>query len=756
MTDFDAKLKELIENADNLTAGQLERVRKLLETARTETVARLAQTEWDAYHIPQMETAVRDVMAAFESKYKTDLNGSLVNMWENGAASAAAPLEALGIELAAPQLSMTALGILSEYSADRITNLAKDAVAKINDEIMLGVMGQKSLLETIERIGKNLDDASVFRSITSRAETIARTEMATVNSNARQAKAEQIAKYHPDKPFLKKWIHSGKPAKTRRSEHYKLDGKTVKVNEEFAPGIPYPHAPGMSARDTVNCGCSHVVFLDKEWLSKAPERLEKERLERERIEKERIEKERLDQEKAEKAAKEKAEKAAKEKAEKEKAEKAAKEKAEKEKAEKAAKEKAEKAAKEKAEKAAKEKAEKEKAEKAAKEKAEKEKAEKEKAEKAAKEKAEKAAKEKAEKEKAEKAAKEKAEKEKAEKAAKEKAEKAAKEKAEKAAKEKAEKADLLPQTKQIPMRNIKDANWSEKASFLKDMPQKEFKDFEQYVDFLNNISKDDLKEARKGILTRMLDPFSVQSDDIIKKMEKGTSHIPNRLLADLERKGMKIDWQKKPVRAYYNSAGRVTLDQNDTFDIVSHEVAHAVDHMMSNDDEFIYNTRYGLWNSAYASEKDAEKYKKIFDAQKYKGKKGGIKIKNGEEFHKGNWVEMYDGRAYKDNEGFGHQFWAMNSQRYAKDRLFREDPQAAEEHLSYLLDGYTPEEYLDSVMSDIMIDKTRKSRLKKIIRAKTEDERREAVINYCSEWDLAKEHYPEFTEFVQNFYERIK
>lgn len=257
------KIDDLIKRCGKLTDAQVKDVLKILGAARTEVAARIAETEWQAYQIPKLKEAVERAMDGFRQRYLADQKDSLKNMWNAGIDLVDAPLAEAGIMHVVgslPEMPVEALEILQGYSADLIQGLSADAIKQINGEITLGILGEKTPFEVMRAIGRNLDDKSVFRNIAVRAETITRTEMGRVQSAAREARIEEVMKANPTLKWLKKWIASGKAHP--RENHAALDGVMVPVDEDFPGGIPYPHAPGLPAGESINCGCSHVLTLD--------------------------------------------------------------------------------------------------------------------------------------------------------------------------------------------------------------------------------------------------------------------------------------------------------------------------------------------------------------------------------------------------------------------------------------------------------------------------------------------------------------
>jgi len=249
---YNAKLQDLIGKVGNLTEAEVKRVQVLLERSRKEVGSRIAETEWQAHFLPQLQSAVKRAIEGYRLQYADLLQKALLNMWNAGIDQVDWPINYVGIGAHAPEISRSALDIMQGYSADLVTNVSKDLVGRINGELTLGILGGKTPFEVMKAIGRNLDDPSVFRSIAVRAETITRTEMARVNSAARQARMSAVVKADPGRGWLKKWISSGKFHP--RPTHLALNGTTVSVTRDFPGHIPYPHAPGLPASEVINCG----------------------------------------------------------------------------------------------------------------------------------------------------------------------------------------------------------------------------------------------------------------------------------------------------------------------------------------------------------------------------------------------------------------------------------------------------------------------------------------------------------------------
>lgn len=251
---FQAKVKQLIRNAERLEDAEVRKVIRLLNTARRDVAATVASTEWQAYHLPQMKAAIERAMQEFGSQYGVDLREAQRSFWEQGVDRVDLPIRQVGIYAAIPEIDTTALAILQGYSTDLVDGLSSDALRKINQELTLGIMGQRSPYEVMQAIGRNLRDPSVFRSIAHRAETITRTEAGRVLEAAGQARLESATRVVPG--LMKEWYYGHSP-RMPRLDHMAAAGQKREVDEPFNVGgeeLMYPKDPRGSAKNTVNCG----------------------------------------------------------------------------------------------------------------------------------------------------------------------------------------------------------------------------------------------------------------------------------------------------------------------------------------------------------------------------------------------------------------------------------------------------------------------------------------------------------------------
>lgn len=257
---FQKKVDELIKQAQSLENAEVTKVIALLADARKEVAATVASTEWQAYRLPELKNAIDRALQSFGDKYGVELREAQRSFWEGGINVVEEPLRVVGVYAAFPAIDTTVLGILQGYGADLVKGLARDAAQRINNEITMGLMGQKTPYEVMEAVGANLKDKSIFKSIAARAETITRTEAGRVLEAASQARMSDAAKLVPG--LQKQWMH-GQYVRAPRPSHVAAEGQIRNVDEPFDVGgekLMYPRDPAGSPGNTINCSCYTVPY----------------------------------------------------------------------------------------------------------------------------------------------------------------------------------------------------------------------------------------------------------------------------------------------------------------------------------------------------------------------------------------------------------------------------------------------------------------------------------------------------------------
>lgn len=248
---FEKKVRELVRQAGQMEDAAAKRAIKLLADARKEVAATVASTEWQAYRLPEMKAAVDRALTEFGRQYGIEMRDMQMEFWNHGVDLVDLPLRTVGVAAVIPEIDTTVLAILQDYSADLVTNLSRSAIDKINREITLGLMGNKSPYDVMEAVGRNLKDKSIFKTLRHRADTIVRTEAGRALEAAGQARKEAAARVVPG--LQKMWIHKH-GAKIPRLTHVLANGQVRNVDQAFDVGgepLMYPRDPAGRDRKSV-------------------------------------------------------------------------------------------------------------------------------------------------------------------------------------------------------------------------------------------------------------------------------------------------------------------------------------------------------------------------------------------------------------------------------------------------------------------------------------------------------------------------
>lgn len=263
------KINQLLkEKNKGIISGQ-KAMTGIYEELRKQTMDQLKSVDADsysAYHLKQNRAMLEKAIADAESRAKKEVNENLDKMWGAGDTLVK---EAIYVGEAVVQgkayfLSNALLDALKDFTATRLESLSEAAWNKMNAELSLGVLGQKTPYEVAKAIGGTLKDPGIYRNVFTRAATITEVEMGRVFSTAT---VESLKKAEKDVPgMMKEWIHAGHPRAPRVS-HLMLHGQRRNVDEPFVIGslvIDYPRSPKAAIEEVIHCGCE-VVPWHENW-----------------------------------------------------------------------------------------------------------------------------------------------------------------------------------------------------------------------------------------------------------------------------------------------------------------------------------------------------------------------------------------------------------------------------------------------------------------------------------------------------------
>jgi len=259
---FKKKIDELIKKAQDMEEAEVKRVLAMLESARKEVAAQVASTPWQAHHLAELKQAVDRAIVDFRVQWSAAISDHLTASWAHGIDMVDLPLREIGIFAAIPEIDTTALSIMQDFSADLVNGLTDEAKKKINNELTLAFMGQKTPYEAMEAIGRNLEDKNIFTNISKRSETITRNEGNRVLEAASQARKKKASKVVTG--LKKQWKHSFFGIKEPRPSHVMAHDQIRDVDEPFDVGgeeLMQPLDPAGSAENTINCHCYSVPYI---------------------------------------------------------------------------------------------------------------------------------------------------------------------------------------------------------------------------------------------------------------------------------------------------------------------------------------------------------------------------------------------------------------------------------------------------------------------------------------------------------------
>ena len=300
---FASRLDEISRRFDNLEDDTIKRLISLLQDTRVNLGSALAgnPTDFEQFRLSSLRASVDDIIAQFESQLNRDLAGSLTGVSEIGVVSVAEPLDVIGLNVSSFNvISPQQVNIALDFSADLVQNITDDLRGKINTELRLATLAEKSPFQAMkditDKLGVKATDGiwgtrnrpEVVKGVAARAETIVRTEMTRIHNLAQNTTQQQAASIIPG--LLKRWIATPdrRTRKTHRNAHKRYFKEPIPIDEPFRVGnsdLMFPGDPRGEAKETVNCRCTMATIVSELGVSETP--LDKEifaQIEKEKVE----------------------------------------------------------------------------------------------------------------------------------------------------------------------------------------------------------------------------------------------------------------------------------------------------------------------------------------------------------------------------------------------------------------------------------------------------------------------------------------
>jgi HK97 family phage portal protein len=150
-------------------------------------------------------------------------------------------------------------GRLSEVFAG-LNQTTTDKIMKIIEE---GVSNSRTLQEISDNIVEDVGSPALN---SSRANTIARTEVLTATSIGQAAAMQDASQVIPN--LKKMWINAGDDRvrgnpdgiyKNTEADHWTLGGELIDHDGRFSNGLSYPRDPDGDASEVINCRCTFIM-----------------------------------------------------------------------------------------------------------------------------------------------------------------------------------------------------------------------------------------------------------------------------------------------------------------------------------------------------------------------------------------------------------------------------------------------------------------------------------------------------------------
>jgi hypothetical protein len=210
--EYKRKLDELARLAKEPTVEAQRAIERLLSDMSREIlgdIARQIRPATAQQRLKELKTAVDRAADDFQRAASSQVTAIERKTYLASADSvdAASPPVPAGIAVHAV-IDTRALALAQGYTADLISNLSREASARINLAIQRAYMGAVGSVTLINQVGSALEDGKftgIFGPVGDKAVSIATNEVMRVHSLASQSRIEDLATRHPE--LGKQWMH---------------------------------------------------------------------------------------------------------------------------------------------------------------------------------------------------------------------------------------------------------------------------------------------------------------------------------------------------------------------------------------------------------------------------------------------------------------------------------------------------------------------------------------------------------------------
>lgn len=260
---FNAAARKQAAELPRIQRDALAEIVRQLQLAEAEVIKALQSnpTESAQRRLRQLREEIERALHAFQQAATAAATDGADAAWQSAVNSLRAPMNAAGVEVAGVSLSAArinadALMAAKRMLTDRIADLSRRAVDRLNAALLQHVIGASPLSDTITAVQKIM--GGVPRA---RAMTVAYTEIGRVYSIAHQEAMNRDAALLPN--LHKRWLQSRKlhPRRTHVAAHNQI----VRYDQPYlvdGEALMFPRDPDGSPGNTINCGCHSIPVVD--------------------------------------------------------------------------------------------------------------------------------------------------------------------------------------------------------------------------------------------------------------------------------------------------------------------------------------------------------------------------------------------------------------------------------------------------------------------------------------------------------------
>lgn len=277
------ELNNISQRFGNLEDATVKRSLTLLKKLRSDIGAQLVTAEgWEPWRLTQLREGIERAIAQFQAQASADVQSSFRQAVLDGGEAVVEPFRAAGFEAMFFQPSTAQINVAVDFSARLIQQISEEIRGKVDRQLQLATLGDKSPLATMKAITKDLGIEArtgvwkkrhdPVKGVAARAETILRTEMQRQFNLATYSQQQEQAQRVPG--LTKSWLATA-DMRTRRGHlraHLEYKNNPIPIDQPFIvydmdkkgrvkgrAELMYPGDPNAPPQYTINCRCRPIT-----------------------------------------------------------------------------------------------------------------------------------------------------------------------------------------------------------------------------------------------------------------------------------------------------------------------------------------------------------------------------------------------------------------------------------------------------------------------------------------------------------------